>query len=196
MAATIAKRQANRLPALLDAAAAHFAERGYHATTMRDIAQEAGVTPGAVYFHVPTKQALLLAVYAQGVDRIIGRFEKALEGQRDPNIRLRCAIMAHLEAILDASAYARVIVRVLPEDIPEATNELKLQRERYESRLRSLLAEVDLPAGRDPKLARLMLIGALNWTPVWYRKSAGSLDGIVNEYLASFGLSPTPLAGK
>ncbi|MFX8008197.1 hypothetical protein ABTK85_19355, partial [Acinetobacter baumannii] len=92
------------------------------------------------------------------------------------------------------SAYARVIVRVLPEDIPEATNELKLQRERYESRLRSLLAEVDLPAGRDPKLARLMLIGALNWTPVWYRKSAGSLDGIVNEYLASFGLSPTPLA--
>jgi TetR/AcrR family transcriptional regulator, cholesterol catabolism regulator len=177
LAATIAKRQANRLPALLDAAAAHFAERGYHATTMRDIAQEAGVTPGAVYFHVPTKQALLLAVYAQGVDRIIGRFEKALEGQRDPNIRLRCAIMAHLEAILDASAYARVIVRVLPEDIPEATNELKLQRERYESRLRSLLAEVDLPAGRDPKLARLMLIGALNWTPV-------------------FGLSPTPLAGK
>lgn len=196
MAATIAKRQANRLPALLDAAAAHFAERGYHATTMRDIAQEAGVTPGAVYFHVPTKQALLLAVYAEGVDRIIGRFEKALEGQRDPNIRLRRAIMAHLEAILDASAYARVIVRVLPEDIPEATNELKLQRERYESRLRSLLAEVDLPAGRDPKLARLMLIGALNWTPVWYRESAGSLDGIVNEYLASFGLSPNPTAGK
>lgn len=196
MAATIAKRQANRLPALLDAAAAHFAERGYHATTMRDIAQEAGVTPGAVYFHVPTKQALLLAVYAEGVDRIIGRFEKALEGQLDPNIRLRRAIMAHLEAILDASAYARVIVRVLPEDIPEATNELKLQRERYESRLRSLLAEVDLPAGRDPKLARLMLIGALNWTPVWYRKSAGSLDDIVNEYLASFGLSPNPTAGK
>ena len=63
MAATQAKRAANRLPALLDAAATHFAERGYHAATIRDVAKAVDMTPGAIYFHLPTKQHLLVAVY-------------------------------------------------------------------------------------------------------------------------------------
>ena len=80
MAATEAKRQANRWPALLDAAAAKFAEQGYHATTIRELAAASEMTPGAIYFHVPNKQALLLAVYEEGVQRIVDRVEKATAG--------------------------------------------------------------------------------------------------------------------
>ena len=77
MAATEAKRQANRWPALLDAAAAKFAELGYHATTIRELAAATDMTPGAIYFHVPSKQALLLAVYEEGVQRIVDHVEQA-----------------------------------------------------------------------------------------------------------------------
>lgn len=187
MAPTNAKQQASRWPAVLDASAKLFAERGYHATTIRDIAHAVGLTPGAVYFHVPTKQALLVAVYTKGVDRIIEHLEALLENEQDPLSRFRLAVRAHLEAILDETAYARVIVRVLPEDVPEVTTDLRRQRDRYERRFRSLIAALDLPAERSATLTRLLLIGALNWTPVWYRPSRGSLKAIVDEFVACFG---------
>lgn len=196
LTSTASKRQPSRWPALLDAAAVFFAERGYHATTMRDIAHVVNVTPGAVYFHVATKHALLVAVYQEGVDRIIRNFDEAMAEEHDPVKRFRCAIRAHLESILDESAYARVIIRVLPEDVPEATEELKRQRERYEERFRALIDGLHLPQSRNPKLMRLLLIGALNWTPVWYRGSVGGLDPVVNEMVASFGIQPTRRTSK
>ena len=90
MAATEAKRQASRWPALLDAAAARFAEQGYHATTIRELAAATDMTPGAIYFHVLNKQALLLAVYQEGVQRIVDHVERATDRSRDPWERLAC----------------------------------------------------------------------------------------------------------
>jgi AcrR family transcriptional regulator len=191
VAATAAKQQANRWPALLDAAAVHFADRGYHATTIRDVAEAAGVTPGAIYFHVPTKQALLIEVYAEGVDRIIGHLEASISYDTDPSLRFRRAIKAHLESILDASAFARVIVRVLPEDVPEAAVELRSHRDRYETRFRALITALNLPEDRSSTLLRMLLLGALNCTPVWYRPSKGGLEAIVDEFVAVFGVGPS-----
>jgi TetR/AcrR family transcriptional regulator, cholesterol catabolism regulator len=184
LAATNAKRQANRGPALLDAAASRFAEQGYHATTMRDLAIATAMTPGAIYFHVATKQALLLAVYEEGVRRILERVDAALSDEIRPWERLRKATLAHLEAILDSSAYARVVIRILPSDVPDVSGELKTLRERYEGRFRSLFDALALPSGCDVSLARLFLLGALNWTPVWYRADGGrDLASIARELL-------------
>ena len=159
MAATAAKRQPNRWPALLDAAAAQFAERGYHATSMRDLAAAIAMTPGAIYFHVASKQALLLAVYEEGVQRILDRVEAAVAAEREPWARLEKAVAAHLESILDASAYARVLIRILPTDAPEISAELKELRDRYEARLGRYFSAITLPRERDaddraPRLAR------------------------------------------
>jgi AcrR family transcriptional regulator len=185
LAATNAKRQANRWPALLDVAASRFAEQGYHATTIRELATATAMTPGAVYFHVPTKQALLLAVYEEGVQRILAKVDRALAGETRPWERLEKATLAHLEAILDASAYARVVIRILPTDVPDVANELRTLRERYEARFRSFFAELSLSTGRDVSLARLFLLGAMNWTPVWYREEGRrDLASIARELLA------------
>lgn len=196
MAATLAKHQANRWPALLEAAATLFAERGYHATTIRDVAQAAGVTPGALYFHVPTKQALLIAVYTEGVDRIVRHVDNLVDREIEPALRFRRAIEAHLEFILDASAFARVIVRVVPDDVPEVAAELRAQRDRYETRFRALIAALELPSGRSPTLLRMLLLGALNSTPIWYRRARGDLDAIVDEFIAVFGVASTGTSGN
>ncbi len=184
MAATNAKRQSNRWPALLDAAAAQFAERGYHATSMRDLAAATAMTPGAIYFHVASKQALLLAVYEEGVQRILDRVETAVAAEREPWARLEKAVAAHLDSILDASAYARVVVRILPADAPEIAAELTELRDRYEARFRRYFSAIPLPRERDAAVARLALLGAINWTPVWYKEGGKSVPAMARELLA------------
>jgi TetR/AcrR family transcriptional regulator, cholesterol catabolism regulator len=184
VAATEAKRQSNRWQALLDSAAAKFAELGYHGATIRELAAAAAMTPGAIYFHVPNKQALLLAVYEEGVQRILDRIDAAVRERKAAWDRLEAAVAAHLESILDASAYARVIIRILPGDVPEVAAELTKMRDRYEARFRALFAEIDLPPDRDPKLARLFVLGAINWTPVWYRPRGLSIPELARELLA------------
>jgi TetR/AcrR family transcriptional regulator, cholesterol catabolism regulator len=184
LATTVAKRQPNRWPMLLDAAAAQFAERGYHATTMRDLAAATAMTPGAIYFHVASKQALLLAVYEEGVQRILDRVEAAVAAEREPWGRLEKAVIAHLRSILDASAYARVLIRILPTDAPEIGAQLKELRDRYESRFQRYFSAIVLPKERNRAIARLALLGAMNWTPVWYKDGEKSIDVIARELLA------------
>jgi AcrR family transcriptional regulator len=184
MTATSAKRPPNRWPALLDAAATAFAERGYHATSMRDLAAASAMTAGAIYFHVASKHALLLAVYEEGVQRILDRVEAAAAGERDPWARLEKAVNAHLDSILDTSAYARVLIRILPGDAPEIAAELKELRDRYEARLDRYFSAISLPKERDATIARLALLGAMNWTPVWYKDGGKSVPVIARELLA------------
>jgi AcrR family transcriptional regulator len=184
MAATNAKKEANRWAALLDAAAAQFAQRGYHATTIRDIAKATAMTPGAIYFHVPTKQHLLLAVYEEGVRRILENLEAALVGRSGRFERLEAAVIAHLKSINEPSPYARVIIRVMPDDIPEIADQLKRLRERYEAKFRAIMAALPVARGRNRDLARLFLLGAMNWMPVWYRGQGDDLAAIGRELLA------------
>jgi len=183
LAPTKAKQLANRLPALLDAAAGQFAQHGYHGATIRDVAKAVAMTPGAIYFHFPSKQHLLIAVYEEGVRRILDKLETATAGDAEPWARLERAVLSHLESILEESPYARVIIRVLPQDVPEVAGELKALRERYEAPFRAIIADLALPSDEDRKYLRLFLIGALNWTPVWYRPGADDLRAIAGRLL-------------
>jgi hypothetical protein len=94
------------------------------------------------------------------------------------------AVVAHLESILDASAYARVVIRILPSDAPEIAAELKELRDRYEARLSRCFSAIPWPRERDVTIARLALLGAMNWTPVWYREGGKSVQTIARELLA------------
>jgi AcrR family transcriptional regulator len=151
---------------------------------MRDLAAATAITPGAIYFHVASKQALLLAVYEEGVQRILDRVEAAVAGAREPWARLEKAVIAHLESVLDASAYARVVIRILPADATEIAVELKQLRNRYEARLDRYFSAIALPRERDASIARLALLGAMNWTPIWYKEGGKSIPAVARELLA------------
>lgn len=163
------RRQDNRRDAILDASAALFARRGFHATSLRDIAAAADMLPGSVYYHFASKDELLKAVYAEGVARIAARVDAAVEKKRAPRPRLEAACAAHLDMLLDQSDYAQVVVRVLPQDADSVSAELARLRNDYEQRFRKLIGALDLPKNTDRKLLRLGLLGALNGAQVWYR---------------------------
>jgi len=158
---------------ILTAAAECFASHGYAATSIRDIARDVGVTVGAIYAHFPSKGRLLVAVYEEGVGRISRAVDAAIVGTGTPWELLAAAVAAHLETLLANPGFARVIVRVVPADVPEVARDLRRLREGYEARFRRLIDAIDVAPGVDRTVLRLMLLGALNTTQTWFKRGAG-----------------------
>lgn len=163
-------RADNRMPAVLDAAAKHFAGRGYAATSMREIAESAGMLAGSLYYHFKGKEDLLAAVYEAGVQQLTDAARAAAERETEPWARLEAACVAHLETLLKQSDYAQVLIRVLPEDVPPVAARLRALRSGYETLYRELVAALPVPPGTDRRTLRLLLLGALNWSHFWYRE--------------------------
>ncbi len=170
-ATQIPTRANNRIGVVRDIAAELFAEKGFHETTMRDIAGRAGMLPGSIYYHFPSKEDLLVGVYEEGVTRLLARIDAADPGtQAEPWTRLEAVMTAHVEAILDRSAYARVMIRVLPDAAPGAAARLIEARDSYETRIGEIIARLPLAPGIDRRLLRLFLLGAANHVQVWRRE--------------------------
>lgn len=163
-----ATRSDSRLQGLLDVAANLFAQRGYAATSMRDIALGVKMLPGSVYYHFASKDELLVAVYEAGVGELEVAMQAALKSGAEPWARLEAACLAHLQTVLKSSDYAQVLIRVLPEDVPAVADRLRTLRAGYEQVFRDLVAALPLPAGTDRRALRLMLLGALNWARFWF----------------------------
>jgi TetR/AcrR family transcriptional regulator, cholesterol catabolism regulator len=159
----------SRLPQVLDEAARLFRSRGFEGTSVREIARAVGMLPGSLYCHFATKEALLVAVYVKGVRQITDAVQSAIGRRSDPWDRLEAACIAHLEAILQEDDYAQVVVRVRPADVPAADRNLVALRNQYEALFARLIQDLPLARGTDRSALRLMLIGALNWSQVWYR---------------------------
>lgn len=190
------RKRNSRLDLLLDAAASHFAAKGYRETTIREISNAIGMLPGSVYYHFPSKHELLLAVYEEGVRRMLERVQNATEGDSDdPWQRIEATLVAHLDAILDQSDYARVLISVRPDQVPEVGKELRALRDRYEAHLRAQIEALPLPRGTDRHLLRLMLIGAANWAQTWYRPG-GETPGQIAKAFVDFLRKPLEKTGS
>lgn len=159
---------------LLAVSARLFARGGFDATSMRDIAGEAGMLAGSMYYHFPSKNDLIAAVYEAGVAEIGAAVDRAAARARGPWERLEAACVAHLQSLLADSAHAAVMTADLGRLEPVLKRRLVTLRDGYEKRFVELVAGLPLPHGTDRTLWRLQLLGALNWTPTWYRRGRKS----------------------
>lgn len=173
----------SRLPLLLDAAAAQFAAKGFQATSIRDVVRAVGMLPGSLYCHFSSKDELLVAVYGEGVRRIDAAVTAAVARETEPWARIEAACVAHLESILNKSAYAKVVVSVHPAEVPAVAAELVTLRDGYERKLVVLLEALRPTPGERSRVLRMLLLGALNWTPTWYRAGGSSPRKIAREYV-------------
>lgn len=183
-AARTAPRAHNRLPQILDEAAKLFREKGFQATSVRDIVRAVDMLPGSLYYHFAAKEDLLLAVYAEGVRRITVAVERGIDGHEDPWARLEAACIAHLEALLQESDYAQVVIRVRPSDAPSVSAELVKLRDDYEQVFNDLIAALPLARSVDRRSLKLMLMGALNWSQTWYQPGRTAPAAIARRFVA------------
>jgi TetR/AcrR family transcriptional regulator, cholesterol catabolism regulator len=176
--ASRAPRQDNRRQQLLDVAARLFRERGYHVTSMREIAHEVGMLSGSIYYHFSSKEELLLAVYEEGLRHIAEQVDAAVAERNTPWERLEAGCTAHLEALLELSDYTQVMIRVLPPEGGKVAERLLELRDQYEARFRELIGALALPETADRRYLRLLLMGGLNWSHVWYRQG-GDIPAVI-----------------
>ncbi|MBV1895382.1 MAG: TetR/AcrR family transcriptional regulator [Rhodobacteraceae bacterium] len=184
--ATTRTQANNRRELVLETAAGFFVRKGFNGTSIRDIAKAAGMLPGSLYYHFPSKEAVLVAVFEEGVRRISQAVDSALaDCQDDAWLRLQAACTAHLATLLEGSDFAHVVVRVVPRDAPGAETELVTLRNAYEARFITLVKDLPLPPETDPSLFRLMLIGAMNHAPLWYREGRHTPADLADQFIAN-----------
>ena len=162
-----------------------FAKGGFEATSMRDIAGRAGMLAGSLYYHFESKNDLIAAVYEAGVAEIARAVDEAVAGQAGPWERLEAACAAHLDALLSNTAHAAVMTAELRRLEARLRRRLVVLRDGYERRFVTLVADLPLPRGTDRSLWRLQLLGALNWTPTWYRPGGKPPAAIARALVAS-----------
>ena len=176
---------------LLEAACALFAEHGYEATSMRDIAGALGVRAPSLYNHVAAKQDILLAIMDKAMDRAISALEQALAGVTDPPEQLRAATESLVLDFLRNPAEVTVCnteVRSLEVANRDA---IVAKRARYADRVRAIIAS-GCRAGRfqteNPQLAAFAVLEMGNGAKSWFRASGRYPDTYVAREYGEFAL--------
>ena len=179
---------------LLAAAARLFRDKGFDATSTRDIAAAVGMHSGSPFYHFKSKDALLFAVMAAGMHAALVRQSQALqdsaaESEHSPQ-RLRRLIRAHFDILHGpGNDFVPVMLyelRALSAEQRTVLDQLQLD---YEAAWTPVLQALhDAGQLRTPvKLARLLMLGALNWSVKWFDPDKGaSLDELTDAALALF----------
>jgi AcrR family transcriptional regulator len=172
----------NRRQELLRVCARLFREKGFHGTTIRDISAAAGMHSGSPFYHFPNKQEMLVAVMEEGLAQGLRRSEAVLAEPLPAAEKFRRLVRSHLGTILeDGNDFIPVLLYDWRSLTPANRRRVIALKDRYDALWQKLLDELaraGLIAG-DPQLARLFVLGAVNWSAQWYRPGGRlSLDEI------------------
>lgn len=185
---TSAARGKKREEEILDAAAAVFAERGYHGASTSDIAARLGIRQGSVYYYFRSKEQALERVCLAGVQGFVERIETIAAADPPLSEGLREVVTGHVGAIVARRDSVIVFLRER-RHVPRARRRrINAQARRYERALETMLgravarseARIDL----DCRMTALHLIGMCNAAAVWLgREPDAPLERIVETLL-------------
>lgn len=186
-----------------DVAGRLFSRRGYHATSMRDLAGELGMQGGSLYAHISSKEALLIEI----VNSAAQQFDAALFTLRDEalpaDLKLREAMQRHIRVIADNMESATVFFHEWKHLSPPAYARVTAWRDTIDTFYRDLvrqgMREGTFRADLDVKMAAYLILSAVNWAYTWYHPGGDLQPRDVAEGYAEMLLgglrAPAPAAG-
>ena len=158
---------------VLREAAAFFNFKGYHATSLTEIATKLGVTKAALYHYFPNKNSLLAACFEQAMEIAFASLDRGRKQGGNGRERLVLTISGYVSQLIDE---LNCCVVLMEEQALEPADRVKLvrQRDRFERGLRALVKE-GIEDGSvvpcDPKLTIFVILGAMNWVAKWFKPS-------------------------
>ncbi|MGE0736938.1 MAG: TetR/AcrR family transcriptional regulator [Alphaproteobacteria bacterium] len=176
---------------MLDAAAAVFADKGYHGASTKDIADRLGIRQGSLYYYFSSKETALEEVCTIGVEGFVQRLTEIMASPGSHADKVRQGIAAHLLPLRDRRDYTLVFLKERRNLPPASYQRISRLSRQYEQHWEDLLrAGIDAGAfrrGLNCRLAVLGMLGMVNGAPEWQRKEPDvSVEAIVEEFVAIF----------
>lgn len=161
----MAKRQA-----VLSTAAQLFNERGFHATSLDDIAARLGVSKPTLYYYVKSKDQILLECVRQGLEMTLEGIEVSRQAGGTALDQLEACMRVYARIV--TMDFGMCLIRVGDEQLPpesrKALRRMKAQIDLAFRRLVEAGVQQGLLAPCDPKMTAFMIGGALSWIGKWY----------------------------
>lgn len=149
-----------------------FADRGYHATSVRDIATALEIKAGSLYAHIETKDDLLWELVNEAAGRFFAAAEPIIGSELVPIEKLRRLIAAHVAVVTGSVTSASVYTTEWRHLTEPRRAEFAARRDEYERMVRGLVRDciregtfVDM----DEKFATLLILSSINWIYQWFR---------------------------
>jgi AcrR family transcriptional regulator len=181
---------ATRERVLLEAARL-FRHHGYAATTLREIADAAGVKAGSIYYHFESKEQILGEVLDKGITIVADAVRTRIEARPESALwrdRIAAGIEGHLWGMLHYGDFTSANMRIYGQIPASAKNRHRVVRRAYadywDRLLESALASGELRHDTSTAMIRLFVIGALNWTGEWYNPQRGSFQDFSRQITA------------
>jgi TetR/AcrR family transcriptional regulator, cholesterol catabolism regulator len=167
-------------------AARLFAEKGYHGTSIGEIAEALGVQKGSLYAHIDSKQDLLYETMLEGARAFHAGLDEIPDDVR-PVEKIRFALRSHLRVVADQLDVATVFVQEWRYLEGERREEILGERRRYEERIRALFREGrdlgELRSDLDDATAALLALSAANWAYTWLQPGRDT-DELADRFFA------------
>lgn len=178
-----AQHQAKR-DAVLHVAAQMFNERGFHATSLDDIAARLNVTKPTLYYYVKNKDAILLACVKKGLDMTLEGIDASRAAGGNAIDQLRACMRTYAEVV--TQPFGMCLIRVGDEEVAEPSRtELRRLKSEIDHAFRRLVeqgVQEGVLAPCDPKMAAFVIAGGLSWIGRWYQpQGAYSADQIIEQ---------------
>lgn len=169
------------------AATAHIlSRRGVAGTRLADIARQAALRPPAVYYYFSSRNDLIAEVVRHGQHRVREHVHDAIAAApagTPVTGLIDIAVEAHLRIELELSDFASAVTRNAGQLPPGIVESLRRESAAYHAIWRSLLERLaaagQLRPGLDIGIARMLVIGALNWTAEWWDPNVDDLDNLI-----------------
>ena len=162
-----------------------FREKGYDATSVRDIAAATGLQSGSWVYHFKTKQDILAAVMEEGLQQALERIEAIGREQLSPREQFRALLRTHLDTLLGPGQdFIPVLLYDWRSLEPAGRRRVVALQKRYEQVWDEVIGRLQRSGewAMPTRVDRLLMFGALNWIAQWFRPG-GSLDvaGLADE---------------
>lgn len=168
----MAESSQNRKDQIFETAALLFREKGYAATSVRDIAQVLGIEASSLYSHIKSKEEILEQICFLMASKFLDAIDEVNDIYFNAEEKLRMAIRNHVFIITENMDKAAVFLHEWRSLSEPRLSDFKKLRDAYENEFRVILQDgenEDVFAAVDKKFAVLTILSALNWIHEWYR---------------------------
>jgi len=167
-----------------------FRERGFHATSMQDLAQALRMNRGSLYHYIVGKDELLWLILVRAFDLLEARVVPILDSGTPPVDRIRGAIREHLRVAADHADELSLIQIELRSLSLEHRAQMIERRNAYEGLWRAAISEGIADGSLrdfDVRLAGIGILSACNWFTQWYRPNGSlSVDEVAERFCDLF----------